>query len=156
MRTAQDVLDMAFMGLRLSKDPRCLITTTPRPIKPFKALLARDGQDVRVTRSSSYANRQNLAPQFFAQIVAKYEGTRLGRQEIEAELLMDVPGALWHLARIEELRVQRAPHSFERVIVAVDPAVTFGPDSDETGIVIVGLGPDGEAYVLDDVSERYP
>ncbi|MHB1813439.1 MAG: DNA-packaging protein [Steroidobacteraceae bacterium] len=156
MRTAQDVLDMAYMGLRLGKDPRALITTTPRPIKPFKALLAREGQDVVVTRSSSYANRDNLAPQFFQQIVSKYAGTRLGRQEIEAELLTDVPGALWHLERIEELRVSRAPERLERVVVAVDPAVTFGPDSDETGLIVVGLGADGAGYVLDDASGRYP
>ena len=156
MRTAQDVLDMAYMGLRLGKDPRALITTTPRPIKPFRALLAREGQDVVVTRSSSYANRDNLAPQFFAQIVSKYAGTRLGRQEIEAELLTDVPGALWHLERIEELRVSRAPERLERVVVAVDPAVTFGPDSDETGLIVVGLGADGAGYVLDDASGRYP
>ena len=156
MRTAQDVLDMAYMGLRLGKDPRALITTTPRPIKPFKVLLAREGQDVVVTRSSSYANRDNLAPQFFAQIVSKYAGTRLGRQEIEAELLTDVPGALWHLERIEELRVSRAPERLERVVVAVDPAVTFGPDSDETGLIVVGLGADGAGYVLDDASGRYP
>ncbi|HZT01480.1 MAG TPA: terminase family protein [Steroidobacteraceae bacterium] len=156
MRTAQDVLDNAMFGLRLGKDPRCLITTTPRPIKPFKALLAREGQDVVVTRSSSYRNRENLAPQFFAQIVAKYEGTRLAKQEIEAELLTDVPGALWHLQRIEELRASRAPQPFERVVVAIDPAVTFGPDADETGIVVVGLAGDGHAYVLDDLSGRYP
>ena len=156
MRTAQDVLDMAFMGLRLGKDPRALLTTTPRPIKPFKALLAREGQDVVVTRSSSYANRDNLAPQFFAQIVSKYAGTRLGRQEIDAELLTDVPGALWHLERIEELRVTRAPERLERVVVAVDPAVTFGPDSDETGLIVAGLGSDGAGYVLDDASGRYP
>ena len=155
MRTAQDVLDMAYMGLRLGKDPRALITTTPRPIKPFKALLARDGQDVVVTRSSSYANRDNLAPQFFQQILSKYAGTRLGRQEIDAELLTDVPGALWHLERIEELRVPRAPERLERVVVAVDPAVTFGPDSDETGLIVAGLGSDGAGYVLDDASGRY-
>ncbi len=156
MRTAQDVLDMAYMGLRLGKDPRALITTTPRPIKPFKALLSREGQDVVVTRSSSYANRDNLAPQFLQQILAKYAGTRLGRQEIDAELLTDVPGALWHLERIEELRVPRAPERLERVVVAVDPAVTFGPDSDETGLIVAGLGADGACYVLDDASGRYP
>jgi predicted phage terminase large subunit-like protein len=156
MRTAQDVLDNAYFGLRLGKDPRCLITTTPRPLKPFKALLARDGQDVVVTRSSSYANRDNLAPSFFAQIVAKYAGTRLHAQEVEAQLLTDTPGALWHLDRIEELRVRVAPQPFERVVVAIDPAVTFGPDSDETGIVVVALAADGTAYVLDDLSGRYP
>jgi predicted phage terminase large subunit-like protein len=156
MRQAQDVLDNAYMGLRLGRDPRCLITTTPRPIKCFKALVARDGEDVTVTRSSSYANRDNLAPAFFASILKKYEGTRLGRQEIEAELLTDTPGALWRHERIEELRVRSAPQPFERVVVAIDPAVSFGPDSDETGIVVVGLAQDGAAYVLDDLSGRYP
>jgi predicted phage terminase large subunit-like protein len=156
MRTAQDVLDNANFGLRVGKDPRCLITTTPRPLKCFKTLLARDGQDVIVTRSSSFANRDNLAPAFFSQITAKYAGTRLGRQELEAELLTDTPGALWHMERLEELRVRAAPQPFERVLVAIDPAVTHGPDADETGIVVVGLGPDGCGYVLDDLSGRYP
>jgi predicted phage terminase large subunit-like protein len=156
MRTAVDVLDNMYFGLRVGKDPRCLITTTPRPLKCFKALLARDGQDVRVTRSSSFANQQNLAPSFFRSIVAKYSGTRLGKQELEAELLTDTPGALWHLDRIEELRVRSAPQPLERVVVAIDPAVTFGPDSDETGIVVVGLAADGHGYVLDDLSGRYP
>jgi predicted phage terminase large subunit-like protein len=156
MRTAQEVLDNMYFGLRVGKDPRCLITTTPRPIKCFRALLARDGQDVVVTSSSSFANRENLAAAFFSQITAKYAGTRLGRQELEAELLTDTPGALWHLDRIEELRVRVAPQPFERVLVAIDPAVTHGPDSDETGIVVVGLGADGGGYVLDDLSGRYP
>lgn len=156
MRQAQEVLDNMYFGLRVGRDPRCLITTTPRPLKCFKALLARDGQDVVVTRSSSYANRENLAPAFFASIVGRYAGTRLGRQELEAELLSDTPGALWHLERIEELRVRVAPQPLERVVVAIDPAVTFGPDSDETGIVVVGLGADRCGYVLDDLSGRYP
>jgi predicted phage terminase large subunit-like protein len=156
MRLAQEVLDNAMFGLRLGKEPRCLITTTPRPIKCFKALLAREGQDVVVTRSTSYANRDNLAPAFFAQITSKYAGTRLGRQELEAELLLDTPGSLWQLDRIEELRVNRGPQPYQRVVIAVDPAVTFGPDSDETGIVVVALAQDGQAYVIDDLSGRYP
>jgi phage terminase large subunit-like protein len=156
MRQAQDVLDTSLLGLRLGRDPKMLITTTPRPIKCFKALLARERQDVVVTRSSSYANRDNLAPAFFAQIVARYAGTRLAKQEIDAELLTDTPGALWQLERIEEGRVRLAPQPFERVVVAVDPAVTFGPDADETGIVVCGLAADGCAYVLDDLSGRYP
>jgi phage terminase large subunit-like protein len=156
MRQAQEVLDNMYFGLRVGKDPRCLITTTPRPLTCFKALLARDGQDVIVTRSSSFANRDNLAPAFFSQITAKYAGTRLGRQELEAELLTDTPGALWHLERIEELRVRVAPQPLERVVVAIDPATTHGPDSDETGILVVGLGADGCGYVLDDLSGRFP
>jgi len=156
MRQAQEVLDNMYFGLRVGKDPRCLITTTPRPLKCFKALLARNGQDVIVTRSSSFANRDNLAAAFFSQITAKYAGTRLGRQELEAELLTDTPGALWHLDRIEELRVRVAPQPFERVLVSIDPAMTHGPDSDETGIIVVGLSADGHGYVLDDLSGRYP
>lgn len=156
MRQGQEVLDNMYFGLRVGKDPRVLITTTPRPLKCFKALLARDGQDVIVTRSSSFANRENLAPAFFSQITAKYAGTRLGRQELEAELLTDTPGALWHLDRIEELRVRAAPQPLERVVVAIDPAVTHGPDSDETGIIVAGLAADGDGYVLDDLSGRYP
>jgi phage terminase large subunit-like protein len=156
MRTAQDVLDTSLLGLRLSRDPKMLITTTPRPIKCFKALLAREGQDVVVTRSSSYANRENLPAVFFAQIVARYAGTRLAKQEIDAELLTDTPGALWQLERIEEGRVRLAPQPFERVVVAIDPAVTFGPDADETGIIVTALAADGCAYVIDDLSGRYP
>ena len=156
MRQAIDVLDNMYMGLRLGNAPKRLITTTPRPIKPFKELLARDGADVRVTRSSSYANRDNLAPAFFKTIVGKYAGIRLGRQELDAELLTDTPGALWHAQRIEELRVKAAPQSLQRIVIAIDPAVTFGPDSDETGIIVAGLDSIGHAFVLDDLSGRYP
>lgn len=159
MRQGEEVLDNAYFGLRVGRDPRCLITTTPRPTKVFKALLAGDNQvagAVVVTRSSSYANRDNLAPSFFQSIVGKYAGTRLGRQELEAELLTDVPGALWHLARIEELRVRTAPQPLQRVVVAIDPAVTFGPDSDETGIIVAAIASDGHAFVLDDLSGRFP
>jgi predicted phage terminase large subunit-like protein len=156
MRQAQAVIDMAMLGLRLGKDPRCLITTTPRPIKPFKQLLAREGQDVVVTRSSTFANAENLARQFLQQIVTKYQGTRLGKQELYAELLTDTPGALWTLQAIEESRVPAAPELIERVVVAVDPAVSFGPDADETGILVVARAADGQAYVLDDLSGRYP
>jgi len=157
MRTAQQVLENADFGLRMGKNPQMLITTTPRPIKCFKALLARDGQgEVVVTRGSSYRNRENLAPSFFSQIIKKFEGTRLGKQEIDAELLTDTPGALWRSDRIEELRVNRAPEPFERVVVSIDPAVTFGPDADETGIVVTAKAQDGAAYVLEDGSGRYP
>jgi len=79
-------------------------TTTPRPTKLIRELLAREGRDVTVTRGSSYENRANLAPGFFDQIIGKYEGTRLGRQELEAELFEDTPGALWNRERLGEAR----------------------------------------------------
>ena len=87
--------DMLQFGLRLGGNPRCLVATTPRPTKLIRELLAREGRDVVVTRGSTYENRANLAPGFFDQVIRKYEGTRLGRQELNAELLKDTPGALW-------------------------------------------------------------
>jgi phage terminase large subunit-like protein len=81
--------------------PRWLVTTTPRPLKLLKELLAREGSDVVVTRGSTFENAANLAPRFLAAIRARYEGTRLGRQEIYAELFEDTPGALWSRDMIE-------------------------------------------------------
>lgn len=155
MRSAQEVLDMAMMGLRLGKDPRCLITTTPRPIKPFKALVARAGQDVVITRCSTMANAENLARPFLSQILQQYQGTRLGRQELNAELLLDVPGALWTLAMIEDTRVNEAPAQFQRVVIGVDPAGSTAEWADQTGIVVCGLGHDSHLYILEDASGSY-
>ena len=146
--------DMLQFGLRLGRKPRCLIATTPRPTKLLRELLAREGHDVVVTRGSSYDNKANLAPAFFAQIVKKYEGTRLGRQELNAELLEDTPGALWSQGLIDGTRISAAPE-LTRIVVAIDPAVTSGEDADETGVVVVGQDKDGQGYVLADCSGRY-
>jgi len=144
--------DQLMFGLRLGDKPRCAIATTPKPTKILKALLAREGQDVVVSRSTSYDNRANLAPSFFDQIVRKYEGTRLGRQELEAELLDDMPGALWQRDKLDELRRDAAPE-FRRIVVAIDPSGT--QEGDETGIMAVGLAEDDHAYVLVDSSGQY-
>ena len=146
--------DMLQFGLRLGRKPRCLIATTPRPTKLLRELLAREGHDVVVTRGSSYDNKANLAPAFFAQIVKKYEGTRLGRQELNAELLEDTPGALWSQSLIDGTRISAAPE-LTRIVVAIDPAATSGEDADETGVVVVGQDKDGQGYVLADCSGRY-
>ncbi|MFL5269502.1 MAG: DNA-packaging protein [Stellaceae bacterium] len=146
--------DMLQFGLRLGRKPRCLVATTPRPTKLIRELLAREGHDVVVTRGSTYENRANLAPGFFDQIIRKYEGTRLGRQELNAELLNDTPGALWTHAIIDAARMASAP-SLQRVVVAIDPAVTSGEDADETGIVVVGKDANGQGYVLQDLSGKY-
>jgi phage terminase large subunit-like protein len=107
-----------------------------------------------VTRGSTYENRANLAPTFFKDIVSKYEGTRLGRQELLAELLTDVPNALWQRAKIDELRVAKAPE-LTRIVVAIDPAAKSEEGSDETGIIVAGKSRDGHGYVLDDISGQY-
>jgi len=143
--------DMLLLGLRLGAEPRALVTTTPRPTKLVRSLLS-DANTI-TTRGSTYDNRDNLAPSYFASIITRYEGTRMGRQELMGELVDDVPGALWTLSLLDGLRVQAAP-DLARVIVAVDPAVTSGAESDETGIVVVGIGADGHGYVLADRSCR--
>jgi phage terminase large subunit-like protein len=153
---AQTVWDMAMFGLRLGKRPRAIVTTTPKPVPLLKALLKREGQDVVVSRGSTFDNRANLAPSFFSQIVKRYEGTRLGRQELNAELLDDVQGALWTRDLIEAARVPAdTPIDFKRIVVAIDPAISVGEDSDETGIIVGGLGWDDHAYVLEDLSGKY-
>jgi len=144
-----------MFGLRLGPDPRVVVTTTPKPIKIIRELIA-DPTTV-ITRGSTYDNRFNLPAAFLAQIVKKYEGTRLGRQELNAELLDDVPGALWTRALIE---AARPPIGFVlpdlvRVVVAIDPAVNSGEDADETGIIVAGKDAQGRGYVLADLSGHY-
>jgi predicted phage terminase large subunit-like protein len=147
-----DAWDQLQFGLRLGSNPRVVVTTTPRPTPIVRALIA--SPTTHVTRGSTYENRSNLAGAFFDQIISKYEGTRLGRQELYAELLDDNPGAVFRQQDIERLRVREHPPLL-RVVVAVDPAVSTGEGADETGIIVVGLGYDLHAYVLDDVSGRY-
>ena len=111
--------------------------------------------DTVTTRGSTYDNAANLSPGFVAAIRQRYEGTRLGRQELNAELLDDVPGALWSRTMIEDALIRSTPPAMTRVVVAIDPAVTSGEDSDETGIIVAGVTEDGMGYVLDDLSGKY-
>ncbi|UGY23568.1 terminase family protein [Bradyrhizobium septentrionale] len=148
----QATWDMLMFGLRLGKHPRWLVTTTPRPIKLLKEILAREGRDVVVTRGSTFENEANLAPTFLAAVRQRYEGTRLGRQELNAEILDDVPGALWTRDMLERARFTGTVPSLGRVVVAIDPSGTNGlqDGGDAVGIVVAGLGVDGFGYVLAD------
>ena len=139
--------EQAMLGLRLGDSPQAVVTTTPRPTPLIKALAA-DRRNA-VTTGTTYENRGNLATGFFEYVITKYENTRLGRQELNAEILDDNPGALWTRGRIEALRVRSAP-PLRRIVVAVDPAATSG--GDENGIVVAGVAEDGQGYVLDDLS----
>lgn len=143
--------DMLLLGLRIGTDPQAVVTTTPRPTKIIKELARHP--TTRVTVGSSYENRANLAPAFYEAIVRRYEGTRLGRQELLAEILEDNPYALWQRDQIDATRVEGAP-DMVRVVVGLDPAVTADEDSAETGIVVAGIGDDGDFYVLSDRSLR--
>ena len=148
-----DAWDMLMFGLRIGLHPRALVTTTPKPVAVLRNLLAIEDGSVVVTKGSTYENRNNLAPSFLAEILARYEGTRLGRQELHAEVLDDVEGALWSRAMIEGHRSHEPP-PLGRIVVAVDPAISKGPASAETGVVVAGVAEDGQGYVLEDRSLR--
>jgi phage terminase large subunit-like protein len=147
-----DVWDMAMFGLRLGVRPRWLVTTTPKPVKLLRELLAREGHDVVITRGSTFDNAANLAPSFLESIRSKYEGTRLGRQELHAELLLDVPGALWSREMLDRANGSWKLPDMQRVVVAVDPSGTRGEEDsgDSIGIVVAGIGSDDKCYVLAD------
>lgn len=145
--------DQLQFGLRLGTRPRCVVTTTPRPTKAIRDLMA--NASTRITRGTTYENRGNLPASFFDSIVKKYENTRLGRQELNAEILDDAPGALWKRSQIDALRVDKLPADLARIVIAIDPAVTAHEGSDETGIIVGGLGRDGHGYVFDDLSGVY-
>lgn len=130
--------DQLQFGLRLGDHPRTVVTTTPRPTKLVKTLAER--ADVHVTRGSTFDNAANLSEAALAELRSRYDGTRIGRQELHGEILDDVPGALWTWATIDVARVADAPaHGVARVVTAVDPAVTSDPDSDLTGVVTAGV-----------------
>jgi phage terminase large subunit-like protein len=152
----EETMDNLELGMRLGDTPQMVITTTPRPIKIVRELMA--DKQVIVTTASSYSNIQNLAPSFINRVIKKYEGTRRGRQELHAELLDDVEGALWTRSRIEKNRVKFSPNLI-RIVVAIDPSVSDDEDSDEIGIAVCGIAParDGvmHGYFLDDLSGIY-
>lgn len=149
-RYAQETWDNLQFGLRLGTRPRQIITTTPRPIALLREILA--DPTTHVTRGRTLDNRSNLAPSFLKQILKKYEGTRLGRQELDAEILDDLPGAFWTRKMLEQALIRDFP-PLDRVVVAVDPSGTAGDedDGDEIGIVAAGRS-DGIGYVLEDAS----
>lgn len=144
----------AKLGLRLGPHPRACITTTPRPTSLIRELV--NDPKTHLVKGSTYDNRANLAEGFFSDIITRYEGTRLGRQELEAEILDDNPGALWRRSVIDEHRITREHMpELRRIVVAVDPAASTEDKANETGIVCCGLGSNGQGYVLEDASGIY-
>lgn len=140
------------LGFRLGDNLQGVISTTPKPLPLIKEIMA-DPQTV-VTRASSYENRSNLAPAFW-KVIRKYEGTRIGRQELEAEILEDIPGSLWNRGILDATRVRTFNLDLViRVVVAIDPAVTAGENSSETGIIVAALQRTGHVLILDDLTCR--
>lgn len=149
-----EAFDQLMFGLRLGENPQCVITTTPKPIPIIKSLVERD--DVIVTTGNTFENEENLAATALSMFKERYEGTTLGRQELYAEILEDFEGALWSNRMIEETRLpEDTDIELQKIVVAVDPAVTSHADSDETGIVIVGKDFADRYYVIDDISGIY-
>ena len=128
------------------------MTTTPKPTTLIKGLIA--DPTTHVTRGTTYENRDNLAKTFLSEIITKYEGTRLGRQELNAEVLDDNPNALWARKDIDDHRIAALPDGLSRIVIPIDPAVSSNEDSDETGIVPVGRDNQHPPhfYVIDDLS----
>ena len=159
-RFLREAWDNLQFGLRLGTDPQVIITTTPKPIKLLREIIA--APSTVVTGGSTYENRANLAPSFFVNVTRQYEGTQVGRQELHAEILDEAEGALWKRKDIDGHRVEAAP-DIDRLVVAIDPAVSSQEQSDETGIVAVGSAlmeaaqgrPLQHFFVLEDHSGRY-
>ncbi|MEM8786756.1 MAG: terminase family protein [Pseudomonadota bacterium] len=153
-KKAEDAWDMLQFCLRLGDDPRQVVTTTPRATPLLRQLL--DAETTVQTAAPTEANRLYLAEPFLQEITAKYRGTRLGRQELDGELLTDTAGAFWDLAMLDRARIEAAPE-MDRIVVAVDPAVSDGKGADTCGIVVAGVVMDGpvqdwRAFVLEDAS----
>lgn len=148
-----DAWDQLMLGLRIGEHPRCVVTTTPRPVEVIRRLMTTKDGTVHVTRGSTYENQKNLASAFIDEMRRRYEGTTLGRQELHAEILDDLEGALWQRTMFDQNRVHHHTQ-LRRVVVAVDPATTSRSNSNETGIVVAGIGVDGKGYVLDDKTIR--
>lgn len=140
----QETWDQLQFGLRLGERPLQIITTTPRPLPLIRNLLTK--KNVFVTRGRTADNKDNLAAPFLSQIEERFGGTRLGRQELDGEILDDIPGALWSRSSLDTNRVVEAPVDLERVVIAVDPAASSEEGSDENGIIAVGLARDAEGY----------
>lgn len=150
-RHARETWDMLQFGMRLGNHPRQIVTTTPRATELIKAIVAGQEGKIAITHGKTTDNASNLAPSFLTKIRARYEGTRLGRQELNAEILGDLPGALWTMASLDAYRLREEP-KMARIVVAVDPAVTDNEESDEHGIIVVGLSDDQRGIVLEDAS----
>ncbi len=150
-RYVNDAWDNLKLGLRIGSRPRAIITTTPKPIPLLRELIK--DRSTFITGGSTYDNRANLAPSFFDSIITKYEGTRLGRQELMAEILDDAPGSLWSRSQIDKDRIKLADlPSLIQVAISIDPSVSSKEKSDECGLIAAGVDRNNHGYVLEDRS----
>ncbi|MCR5225174.1 MAG: terminase family protein [Alphaproteobacteria bacterium] len=144
----RETFEQLSFGLRLGEHPRTILTTTPRPLQFIKDLMKRD--DVVTVRGTSFENLENLSPTFLRQL-EYLKGTRLESQEIYAEIVEENQNTLWAWSDIENCYCT-PPHFLQNIVIGVDPALTSGENSDETGIIVAGMDGSNKAYVLDDLS----
>ncbi|WP_321449590.1 terminase large subunit domain-containing protein [uncultured Cohaesibacter sp.] len=147
-RHAEATWDMLQFGLRLGQKPRQIVTTTPKPTLLLKRLMA--DPTSAISHAPTRANLANLAPGFLDTIVRRYEGSRLGRQELDGELIEDRADALWKRDQLDRLRVDDPPATLSRIVVAIDPPATSGKSADACGLVVAGLDGDGLCFILRD------
>ena len=153
-RNAQDTWDMMMFGLRLGKHPKVFVTTTPKTTKLIRTIL--DDEKTTISTGSTYDNAANLADTFLDAVRKTYEGTRLGRQELYAEILDEASGALWNRTLLAKCEIEKDEvPQLSRIVISIDPAVTANAESDMTGIVVAGIDVNGTAYVLEDHTGRY-
>ena len=153
-RNAQETWDMLQFGLRLGKRPQVFVTTTPKTTKLIRTIL--DDDKTTISKGSTYDNAANLADTFLDAVKKTYEGTRLGRQELYAEILDEASGALWNRQKLAKCEIDKDDvPSLNRVVISIDPAITSNAESDMTGIVVAGIDVNGIAYVLEDHTGRY-
>jgi phage terminase large subunit-like protein len=146
----EDVWNNMLLGLRLGKSPKVVVTTTPKPTKWMKSLIEDPLTIAR--RVSTYANIDNLAETFKRTVLDRFEGTRLGRQELHGEILADIEGAMWSW---DMFQWQVETPVFSRIVVGVDPAGSTRITADETGLIVVGISHTGHLFVLEDATDRY-
>ena len=149
-----EAFEQAMLGLRLGPHPQAIITTTPRPTKIIKGLIAE--RNTIVTRGTTFDNAGHLAEHFLDRIAARYEGLAIGRQELYAEILEETPGALWTRALIDRCRIapDAAPGDYAEIVVGVDPPATTGARADECGVIVAARTAAGALYVLADLSSQ--
>ena len=150
-RAPEKLWEQVLFTLRIGPDPKCLITTTPRPLQILKRLT--EVPDVYVTHGSTFDNKENLSERFIQIMQEFYENTWVGRQELAGELIMEMENTLWKRENITYK--EPPPGAISRVVIGVDPAVSANENSDETGIIVAGLGYDDKVYVIDDLSGKY-
>jgi len=148
----EDCIDMFELGLRIGDNPQYIATGTPKPRPTIKKMV--EDPSTYLTLGSSFENLSNLSSRFIERVIKKYDGTRIGEQELYGKLFSDVAGALWNHEVIQKHKVNARPTDFIRIVVAIDPSVTDNERSDEAGIITAGLTAEGHAYVFADDSRK--